>query len=79
MNTYVEEVFESEHVCTYTKRLYIILDSKYTNPDLHKVMKNQCKHLIKEKLNGLLKLLPKPEDCFDGTISTWKANPVDFE
>ena len=28
-NAYVEEVYESEHVCTATKQLRVILDAKY--------------------------------------------------
>ena len=28
-NAYTEEVYELEHVCTDTKRLYVILDAKY--------------------------------------------------
>ena len=37
-NDYVEEVYESEHVRTYTKKICVTLDSKYENTDLHKVM-----------------------------------------
>ena len=28
-NAYVEELYESEHVHTYTKRLCVMLDAKY--------------------------------------------------
>ena len=44
-NAYVEEVYESEHVRTATKRLCVILDAKYGKSDLHQVMENQCQHL----------------------------------
>ena len=44
-NAYVEEVYESEHVCTATKRLSVILDAKYLKLDLHKDMENQCQQL----------------------------------
>ena len=37
-NDYVEEVYESEHVGTATKRLRLILEAKYEKADLHKVM-----------------------------------------
>ena len=29
--------------------------------------------------NEFLKLLHKFEDIFDGTLGTWKTDPVDFE
>ena len=41
-NAYVQELYESEHVCTATKQLCVILDAKYEKVDLHKVMENQC-------------------------------------
>ena len=28
--------------------------------------------------NELLKLLPKTEELLDGTLGTWKTDPVDF-
>ena len=37
-NDYVEEVYESDHVLTSTKRLRVILDAKYEREYLHKVM-----------------------------------------
>ena len=42
-------------------------------------MENQCQHLEMTKRNELLKLLHKPEELFDGTLGTWKTDPVDFE
>ena len=39
MNDYVEEVFESEQIRTYTKQLRTILDTKYEKADLNKVIK----------------------------------------
>ena len=56
-NSYVEEVYESEHVCTATKRLCVILEDKYRKEDLHKVMENQCQHLTMTQRNELLELL----------------------
>ena len=37
--TYVEELYELEHVHTATKWLRVILDNKYEKAHLHKVMK----------------------------------------
>ena len=42
-------------------------------------MKNQYQHLIKTQSNELLKLLQKFKGFFDGTLDTWKTDPVDFE
>ena len=50
-NAYVEEVYESEHVHTATKKLRVILDDKYEKADLHKVMENQYQHLIMTQRN----------------------------
>ena len=54
MNAYTEEIYESEHVCTATKLLCIILDAKYEKENLHKVMKTQCQHLTETQRNELL-------------------------
>ena len=32
-NTYVQEVYESEHVHTFTKTLRVIIDTKYEKSD----------------------------------------------
>ena len=37
-DAYVEEFYGSDHVSNATKRLRVILDAKYENEDLHKVM-----------------------------------------
>ena len=42
-------------------------------------MENQCQHLSEVKFKSLLKLLQKFEELFDGTLGTWKADPVDFK
>ena len=41
-------------------------------------MENQCQHLTMTQRNEFLKLLPKIEELFDGTLSTWKTDPVDL-
>ena len=64
---------------TSKKLLRVILDAKYENKDLHKVMENQYQHLIMTQRNELLKLLQKSEELFDGKLGTWKTDPVDFE
>ena len=76
---YVEEIYESEHVRAATKLLRVILDAKYENAELHKVLETQCQHFTMTHSNYLLKLLQKLEELFDGTLGTWETDPVDFE
>ena len=56
----------------------VLLDAKYEKSDLHKVKETQCQHLTMTQHNDLLKLLHKFEELFDGTLGTWKTDPVDF-
>ena len=56
-----------------------ILDAKYENSDLNKVMTKQCQHLKTEEGDWLLILLNEYKDLFDGTLGTWNTTPVDFE
>ena len=76
---YFKELYKSEHIRTSTKRLRLILDSKYEKSDLHKVMEAQCQHLTMTQRNELLKLLQRFEDLFDGTLGTCKTDPVGFK
>ena len=78
-DAYVEEVDESEHVCTATKKICLILDDKYKKSDSHKVMETQCQHLKMIQRNDLLKLLQRLEELFDVTLGTWKKYPEDFD
>ena len=78
-DTYAEEVYESEHVLTATKLLHVILDAKYKKAYLNKFMETQYQHLTMTQHNGFLKLLQIFEELFDGTLGTWKIDPVDFE
>ena len=64
MNAYADEVYESKQVFTSTKRLLVILDEKYENADLNKVMKNQCQHLTETHRNKFLTLIQKFEQLF---------------
>ena len=72
-------MYESEHAFTATKQLCVILDAKYEKADLHKFMETQCQHLTTTQSNELLKLLQKFGELFDGTLGTWKTDPLDFE
>ena len=46
---------------------------------INKFVKNQCQHLTEVQHNELLKLLQKSEEFFDGTLGTYKTDPVNFE
>ena len=70
MNAYGEEIHELYQFRNYTKQLCVILDTKYEQIDLNKVMGNQCHHLTEVQYNELLKLLQNFEELFDGTLET---------
>ena len=59
-----------EKVLTLTKQFSTILDTKYNNTYLSKVMKNQCQHSTETQRNELLTLLQKIKELFDGTLGT---------
>ena len=55
-----------------------ILDAKYQKSDLSKILSNS-KHLINDRQSMLYDVLTKYELLFNGTLGTWKMNPVDIE
>ena len=63
-NDYVKELYESEHLCTATKRFLVILYSNCEEAYLHKVMENQCQNLTIRQRNELLELLHIFEEFF---------------
>jgi hypothetical protein len=63
---------------TDAERIQSIIESKYCPADLTKIVE-ECTHLDKTEQRQLLKLLQKFEDLFDGTLGTWKTDPVDLE
>ena len=78
-DAYVEEVYKTEHVHTATKRFHVVLYDKYKKIDLYQVMETQCQHLTTTQHNDSLKLLQRFEQLFNGTLVTWKIDPVYFE
>ena len=50
-NTYTENLYDSEHVCTAKKLLLVILYAKNEKADLYKVMETQYKHLTMTQHN----------------------------
>src|SRR5688572_27249060 len=62
---------------TEVERIREILDAKYCKADLTK-LSQEYDQLNKEDQKKLLKLLPKYEHLFDGTVGTWNIDPVDL-
>ena len=54
INAYVKKCLESEGTIISARRIRRILDTKYENDDLNKVMNEQCQHLIPNKQEILL-------------------------
>ena len=61
-----------------TSRLVKILDSTYEKADLRQVVE-QAAHINSQQKEMLYQLLVKYEKIFDGELSEWDTEPVDFE
>ena len=55
-----------------------ILDADYKKADINLVV-NDCLHLNMEEQSKLKSLLYHYEALFNGTLGTWKSDPVNFE
>jgi hypothetical protein len=60
---------------TDAERIQGIIESKYTPADLSKIVE-ECTHLEKSEQKQLLQ---KYEDLFDGSLGTWKTDPIQLE
>ena len=56
-----------------------ILDAKYKNDDINKVMEEKCQQLSFSEIKSLLNILKGFEDLFDVTQGTWNTSQVDLE
>jgi hypothetical protein len=63
---------------TDAERIQGIIKSKYTPADLSKIVE-ECTHLEKSEQKQLLQLLQKYEDLFDGSLGTWKTDPIQLK
>src|SRR5687768_7064951 len=72
-----EIFYMHDPVTTEAERIQNILDAKYCQAYLDKIVK-ECEQLSKEEQEKLLALLKKYEHLFDGTVGTWKTAPVDL-
>ena len=76
-NNFINKV---EHEFLYIhdpERIQEILNAKVCKADLEQIV-HECKQLNKEEQQKLLALLQKYEVLFDGTVGTWKTDPVDI-
>ena len=73
-----ELLFAHDPDTTDAERIQDIIESKYCPADLTKIVE-ECKHLTPEEQRQLLSLLQKYEDLFDGTLGTWKTDPIELE
>ena len=73
-----ELLFAHDPDTTDAERIQGIIESKYTPADLEKIVA-ECTHLEAAEQKQLLRLLQKYEDLFDGTLGTWKTDPIQLE
>jgi glutamyl/glutaminyl-tRNA synthetase len=73
-----EILFAHDPATTDAERIQDIIESKYCPADLNKIVE-ECTHLERAEQRQLLKLLQKFEDLFDGSLGTWKTDPIELE
>ena len=56
-----------------------IIDAKYENSDLNKVMTKQCQHLNTTECYRIINILKKYKYLFGVTLGTWNTTSVDLE
>jgi hypothetical protein len=73
-----ELLFAHDPVTTDAERIQNIVESKYCPADLISIAR-ECKLLNENEQNQLIQLLEKNAHLFDGTLGSWKTDPVDLE
>ncbi len=73
-----EILFAHDPSTTDAERIQDIIESKYCPADLEKIVA-ECIHLSALERRQLLELLQKFEPLFDGSLGTWKTDPVNLE
>ena len=73
-----ELLFAHDPVTTDAERIQNIVESKYCPADLTNIAK-ECKLLSEKEQYKLIQLLEKFAHLFDGTLGSWKTDPVDLE
>ena len=78
-NPFHNELFSiDDPVMTGVEHIQSILDIKYAPADLDKIVQ-ECTHLTEKDRYALREVLARYEDLFDGSLGTWKAEPVELE
>jgi hypothetical protein len=73
-----EILYSQDPDATDAERIQNIVESKYCPADLRKVV-NECTILDDKQKEILFQLLTKYENLFDGTLGTWKTDPIELE
>ena len=73
-----EILFAHDPDTTDAERIQNIVESKYCPADLEALVK-ECKELEKLQQEKLFNLLSKFAPLFDGTLGTWKTDPIELE
>ena len=71
-------MFIHDPVNMEAERIQQIVEAKYSPADLEKIVA-ECSELTLYEQSQLLKLLKKFSHLFDGTLGTWKTDPVKSE
>ena len=74
----IQQAVEPVVTKSATSRLTKILDATYEKADLQEVV-SQAHHINKQQKQMLYNLLKKYEEVFDGQLSQWDTEPVEFE
>ena len=79
ISAYENEILSMhDPLTTEAERIQRIMEVKYAPADLEEIVK-EIKHLTHEEQGQLLTLLTKYEDLFDGSLGTWKTEPIELE
>ena len=73
-----EILYMHDPVTTDAERIQSIVEQKYSPADLDKVV-SELDHLSNKERKKLLYLLNKFKDLFDGSLGTWKTDPIELE
>jgi hypothetical protein len=73
-----ELLFSHDPVTTDAERIQNIVENKYCPADLRGITA-ECNFLNKNEKESLFKLLDKFKHLFDGTLGSWKTEPIELE
>ena len=73
-----ELLYAHDPITTDAERIQNIVENKYCPADLMSIVQ-ECKLLNKQEQNQLYHLLNKFNHLFDGTLGSWKTDPIELE